>query len=54
VELLDTAGGGGGLARGLGGQLLAVGLASGGLTCGLLGASHVTSVVASSRLFSFF
>ena len=40
VGLLDTAGGGCGLAGGLGGQLLPGGLASGGLTCGLLGTSH--------------
>ena len=40
VGLLDTAGGGCGFASGLGGQLLPGGLASGGLTCGLLGTSH--------------
>ena len=40
VGLLDTAGGGGGLARGLGGQLLAGGLASGGCARGLLCTSH--------------
>ena len=40
VGLLDTAGGGCGLAGGLSGQLLPGGLASGGLTCGLLGTSH--------------
>ena len=40
VGLLHAPGGGGGLARGLGGELLAGGLASGGLTGGLLGSSH--------------
>ena len=40
VGLLDTPGGGGGLAGSLGGQLLPGGLASGGLTGGLLGTSH--------------
>jgi hypothetical protein len=40
VGLLDTPGGRGGLAGSLGGQLLPGGLASGGLTCGLLGTSH--------------
>ena len=39
VGLLHAAGGGGGLARGLGGELLAGGLASGGLAGGLLGTS---------------
>ena len=41
VGLLDTAGRGGGLASGLGGQLLPGGLASGGLPGGLLGTGHV-------------
>ena len=41
VGLLDAAGGGGGLARGLGGQLLAGSLAPGGLAGGLLGPGHV-------------
>ena len=41
VGLLHTSGGGGGLPRGLGGQLLPGGLASGGFTGGLLGTSHV-------------
>ena len=41
VGLLDASGGGGALASGLGGQLLPGGLASGGLTGGLLGTSHV-------------
>lgn len=40
VRLLDTSGGGGGLAGGLGSQLLTGSLATGGLTGGLLGASH--------------
>ena len=40
VGLLDTPGGGGGLAGSLGGQLLPGGLASGGLTGGLLGTGH--------------
>ena len=40
VGLLDATGGGGGLARSLGGELLAGGLASGGLAGGLLGTSH--------------
>jgi hypothetical protein len=40
VGLLHASGGGGGLARCLGGKLLAWGFASGGLTCGLLSTSH--------------
>ena len=40
VGLLDAAGGGRGLARRLGGELLAGRLASGGLAGGLLGTSH--------------
>jgi len=40
VGLLDSAGRGGGLPGGLGGQLLAGSLSSGGLTGGLLGTSH--------------
>ena len=40
VGLLDTSGGGCGLASGLGGQLLAGRLAAGGLAGCLLGASH--------------
>ena len=40
VRLLDSAGGRGGLASSLGGQLLPGGLASGGFTSGLLGTSH--------------
>ena len=40
VGLLHSAGGRGGLASGLGGQLLAGGLASGRLTGGLLGTGH--------------
>jgi len=41
VGLLDSAGGRGGLAGGLGGELLAGGLASSGLAGGLLGTSHL-------------
>tara|TARA_B110001452_G_C15066593_1_gene372284 strand:- start:266 stop:649 length:384 start_codon:yes stop_codon:yes gene_type:complete len=44
VGLLDATGGGGGLASRLGGELLAGGLASGRLTSGLLGTSHVDCV----------
>jgi hypothetical protein len=40
VGLLDAAGGGGRLASGLGGELLARGLASGGLASGLFGSSY--------------
>ena len=40
VGLLDTSGGGGRLASGLGGQLLPGGLATSGLASGLLGTSH--------------
>ena len=40
VRLLDTSGRGGGLASGLGGELLTRGLATGRLAGGLLGASH--------------
>ena len=40
VGLLDSAGGRGGLASSLGGQLLPGGLASSGFTSGLLGTSH--------------
>ena len=42
VGLLDATGGGGGLASGLGGQLLPGGLASSGLTGGLLCTGHVS------------
>ena len=45
VGLLDAAGGGGTLASGLGGELLAGSLASGGLAGGLLGTSHVDCVL---------
>ena len=45
VRLLDAAGGRGGLARRLGGELLARGLASGALACGLLGAGHDEEVI---------
>ena len=41
VGLLHASGGGGGLASGLGGELLAGGFASGRLAGGLLGTSHV-------------
>ena len=40
MGLLDTSGSGGGLASGLGGQLLTGSLSSGGLAGGLLGTSH--------------
>jgi len=40
MGLLDTSGGGGGLAGSLGGELLAGSLSSGGLAGGLLGTSH--------------
>ena len=40
MGLLDTSGGGSRLASGLGGQLLAGSLSSGGLAGGLLGTSH--------------
>ena len=40
VGLLDTSGGGGRLASGLGGQLLPGGLATSGLASGLLGTGH--------------
>ena len=40
VGLLDASGGGGGLASGLGGELLARGFASGGFAGGLLGTGH--------------
>ena len=41
MGLLDAAGGWGGLPGGFGGQLLARGLATGGLASGLLGTSHL-------------
>ena len=41
MRLLDSAGGGGALAGGLGGELLARGLAAGALASGLLGTSHL-------------
>ena len=41
VRLLDTTGGGGGLASSLGGELLAGGLATHGLACGLLCTGHL-------------
>lgn len=45
VRLLHTSGGGGGLASGLGGELLTRGLATSGLAGGLLGASHCDCVL---------
>jgi hypothetical protein len=42
VGLLDTSGGWGGLASGLGGKLLAGSLSSGGLAGGLLSSGHYT------------
>ena len=51
VGLLDATGGGGGLASRLGGELLAGGLASGGLTGGLLGTSHVDCVLSCDASF---
>jgi hypothetical protein len=44
VGLLDTASGRGALAGGLGGELLAGGLASGRLTCSLLCSCHICQV----------
>ena len=44
VRLLDSTGSGGGLAGGLGGELLTGSLSSGGLTGGLLGTGHVELV----------
>ena len=49
VRLLDAAGGRGGLACRLGGELLARGLASGALASGLLGASHCVVVVGGGK-----
>ena len=49
VGLLDTSCGRGGLASCLGGELLAWGLASGGLAGGLLGTSHGELVVKFSK-----
>jgi hypothetical protein len=43
VGLLDSSGSGGRFAGSLGGQLLPGGLASGGLSCGLLGTCHCDS-----------
>ena len=45
MGLLHASSSRGGLARGLGGELLAGGFASGGLAGGLLGTSHVDSVL---------
>ena len=52
VGLLDTTGGGGGLASGLGGQLLPGGLASSGLAGGLLGTGHLVSSSGRDRVMS--
>ena len=49
VGLLDAAGGGGTLASGLGGELLAGSLASGGLAGGLLGTGHFGIVLVKSN-----
>jgi histone H3 len=48
VGLLHASGGGGGLARCLGGKLLAWGFASGGLACGLLSTSHFVELFCES------
>ena len=48
VRLLDASSGWGGLASGLGGELLAWGFASGRFACGLLGTGHVFLRVMSS------
>ena len=45
VGLLDTSGGGGALAGGLGGEGLAGGFATGGFACSLLGTSHLIGCV---------
>ena len=45
MRLLDAAARRRGLARRLGGELLARGLASGALACGLLGAGHDEEVI---------
>ena len=50
VGLLDAAGGGGRLASGLGGELLAGSLASGGLAGGLLGTGHFGVLEAGTRV----
>ena len=50
VRLLDTSGGGCGLASGLGGQLLAGRLAAGGLAGCLLGASHGICLLIAGRI----
>ena len=50
MGLLDASGGRGALASGLGGQLLPGGLASSGLASGLLGTSHLYSVVVRERM----
>ena len=52
VGLLDTSCGRGGLASCLGGELLAWGLASGGLACGLLSTSHGELVTHNRQKFS--
>ena len=52
MGLLDTSGGRGALASGLGGQLLPGGLASGGLASGLLGTRHLYSTEVRERMAS--
>ena len=48
MRLLDTAGGGSGFASGLGGELLARGLATCGLASGLCSEESVVALVSSS------
>ena len=52
VGLLDTSGGWGALASGLGGQLFPGGFATSGLASGLLGTSHFDCVLSSERMKS--
>lgn len=54
VRLLDTAGGRGTLAGSLGGKLLARSLATSGLSCGLLSASHCVGIEESAWLWADF
>ena len=53
VGLLDASCGRGRLASCLGGELLAWGLATGGLACGLLGTSHVAGVCRPHHFWPF-
>ena len=53
VGLLDSAGGGSGLAGSLGGKLLPGGLASGGFTGGLLGTGHFDLSVDAIQMMKF-